>query len=91
MSRRSNGRNKKSRAPWFCIASAYTPSDAPEAELYHYESASRSADGRGDNRYEEEIRHLQRKWGGSLEDDPYYNPNLTLDDSNFAPRAGTVA
>jgi GT2 family glycosyltransferase len=58
----------------------------PFAELYHLESASRGSDMAPDKiaRFTREIRHMHDRWGTTLTNDPYYNPNLTLDDVNFA-------
>lgn len=59
----------------------------PHAELYHLESASRGSDMAPDKiaRFLEEVRVMQDRWGKILADDPYYNPNLTLDACDFAP------
>ncbi|SFI09276.1 glycosyltransferase [Bradyrhizobium sp. Gha] len=53
----------------------------PFARLYHDESASRGKDQRDDkaSRFERELRNLRNKWGEHLLEDPYYNPNLSLD------------
>ncbi len=59
----------------------------PFAELYHYESVSRGSDGSGENaaRYEKESELFRKRWKGLLEKgDPYYNPNFSLDRSDFA-------
>ncbi|MCX4322534.1 MAG: glycosyltransferase [Lachnospiraceae bacterium] len=59
----------------------------PFAELYHYESASRGADLSGANaeRYEKESARFRERWKELLEQgDPYYNPNFSLDRSDFA-------
>ena len=59
----------------------------PFAELYHYESASRGSDMSGTNaeRYNKESEHFREKWAKVLEKgDPYYNPNFSLDRSDFA-------
>ena len=61
----------------------------PFAELYHYESASRGSDGSGENaaRYEKESELFRKRWKTLLEKgDPYYNPNFSLDRSDFALR-----
>ena len=61
----------------------------PFAELYHYESASRGsdvADPGSDRakRYEKECEYFRNKWKRELEKgDPYYNPNFSLDHSNY--------
>ena len=58
----------------------------PFAELYHLESASRGPDTAPDKvkRFIGEIEYMQRRWGNRLVEDPYYNPNLTLDSEDFA-------
>lgn len=59
----------------------------PFAELYHYESASRGTDLAGKNaeRYEKESALFRERWKELLEQgDPYYNPNFSLDRSDFA-------
>lgn len=61
----------------------------PFAELYHYESASRGTDLEGTNaeRYEKESALFRERWKELLEQgDPYYNPNFSLDRSDFALR-----
>lgn len=59
----------------------------PFAELYHYESVSRGLDDQGEKakRYEEESKRFREKWRKELEQgDPYYNPNFSLDRSDFS-------
>lgn len=59
----------------------------PFAELYHYESISRGLDNQGERaeRYNKESEHFRTKWKKVLEKgDPYYNPNFSLDRSDFA-------
>ena len=59
----------------------------PFAELYHYESVSRGLDDHGEKaeRYERESEAFRTKWKDLLEmGDPYYNPNFSLDRSDFA-------
>ena len=59
----------------------------PFAELFHYESASRGSDMQGDNaeRYNKESEYFRKKWADVLKQgDPYYNPNFSLDRSDFA-------
>nr|MCR5789439.1 glycosyltransferase family 2 protein [Lachnospiraceae bacterium] len=68
----------------------------PYAELFHYESRSRGSDVKaGDEtateqekenagRYEKECDYFRKKWKDVLEKgDPYFNPNFSLDYSNF--------
>ena len=59
----------------------------PFAELYHYESLSRGLDltGRNAERYNIESEHFRTKWKAVLDKgDPYYNPNFSLDRSDFS-------
>jgi len=59
----------------------------PFAELYHYESLSRGLDLEGKNaaRYDKESEHFRTKWKAVLEKgDPYYNPNFSLDRSDYS-------
>ena len=59
----------------------------PFAELYHYESISRGLDDQGEKaeRYNRESEQFRKKWKEVLEKgDPYYNPNFSLDRSDFA-------
>lgn len=61
----------------------------PFAEAYHYESASRGSDMTGEaaQRYNDESAHFREKWKAELEaGDPYYNPNFSLDKSDFSLR-----
>ena len=61
----------------------------PFAELYHYESISRGLDDQGEKaeRYNKESAKFREKWAKELEaGDPYYNPNFSLDRSDFALR-----
>ena len=59
----------------------------PFAELYHFESVSRGMDDKGEKakRYDRESAVFREKWKDLLEKgDPYYNPNFSLDRSDFA-------
>lgn len=59
----------------------------PFAELYHYESQSRGLDDQGEKaeRYNKESELFRRRWKKVLEKgDPYYNPNFSLDRSDFS-------
>ena len=61
----------------------------PFAELYHYESKSRGLDDSDERarRYNEESARFRQKWKAVLEaGDPYYNPNFSLDRSDFSLR-----
>ena len=72
----------------------------PFAELFHYESSSRGSDvvrgeGAGSSsyddrasRYEQEAEAFRTKWAEDLKKgDPYFNPNFSLDYSNFTLKA----
>ena len=68
----------------------------PYAELFHYESRSRGSDVSGDSekerenagRYNRECEYFKNKWKEVLEKgDPYFNPNFSLDHSNFVLKA----
>ena len=59
----------------------------PFAEMYHFESASRGLDLAGKNaeRYNLESEQFRTRWKTVLEKgDPYYNPNFSLDRSDFS-------
>ena len=59
----------------------------PFAELYHFESASRGDDMSGERakRYNEESALFRAKWKEFIDKgDPYYNPNFTLDRSDYS-------
>lgn len=59
----------------------------PFAELYHYESISRGADDTGEKaaRYNAESARFREIWKEELAaGDPYYNPNFSLDRSDFS-------
>lgn len=60
----------------------------PFAELYHHESISRGAD---DNpvkqaRAKREVDYMRRHWREALQQDPAYNPNLTMSYEDFSLR-----
>lgn len=59
----------------------------PFAELFHYESVSRGLDDNGERaeRYNRESEQFREKWKAVLAaGDPYYNPNFSLDRSDFS-------
>lgn len=74
----------------FCIRlreMGYLNVFTPFAELYHFESVSRGLDDKGERaeRYNEESERFRKKWKTVLEKgDPYYNPNFSLDRSDFS-------
>ena len=62
----------------------------PYCELYHFESISRGLDDAGEKakRYDEESARFREKWKEQLEKgDPYYNPNFSLDRSDYTLKA----
>jgi GT2 family glycosyltransferase len=61
----------------------------PYAELYHYESKSRGLEDTPEKiaRFNSEVALFNERWGTQIEaGDPYYNPNLTLNNSDFSIR-----
>jgi O-antigen biosynthesis protein len=63
----------------------------PHAELYHHESLSRGHDTTPEKarRYAAERKYMRAKWGEVLDNDPFYNPNLSLNSESieFAVRS----
>lgn len=65
----------------------------PYAELYHHESISAKnlENEKNKSRFLQESNYFQDKWKDTLNKDPFYNPNLTLENENFSlahpPRA----
>jgi len=57
-----------------------------EAELFHHESVSRGLDISPEKaaRFKRELAYLQTTWSDFIENDPAYNPNLTLKRENFS-------
>ena len=53
----------------------------PFAELQHHESATRGSDLEPDThpRFMKEFAYMREKWGDKLLNDPFFNPNLSLD------------
>ncbi len=60
----------------------------PYAELYHHESISRGHEDTPEKkeRFDSEIKYMMDTWKNKIENDPYYNPNLTLKKENFSIR-----
>ena len=58
----------------------------PYALLYHHESKSRGYEDTAEKkiRFREEINYFKKKWQNIIENDPSYNPNLTLDYKSFS-------
>jgi O-antigen biosynthesis protein len=57
----------------------------PYAELIHHESASRGFDNSASKqvRFLAEVDYMKSKWADKLQHDPFYNPNLSLDENLF--------
>lgn len=57
----------------------------PQAELYHLESWSRGYDTDPErmSRLHDEAVYMKNRWGHILDNDPSYNPNLSLDSGSF--------
>ena len=53
----------------------------PHAKLYHHESASRGYETTPEKirRFGAEVAYMRSTWGSVLDTDPFYNPNLSLD------------
>ena len=69
-----------------CRKKGYLNVFTPFAELYHYESISRGSDmtGASAERYNEESARFKERWAEELAaGDPYYNPNFSLDRSDY--------
>ncbi len=60
----------------------------PHVRLIHHEYTSRGHEDTPEKkaRYEHEVNTMQKRWGELLQQDPYYNPNLTLDREDYSLR-----
>lgn len=72
----------------FCLRvreAGYTNLWTPCAELYHHESASRGYEDTPEKkrRFEGEVQFMLERWGKALNEDPAYNPNLSLTGTPF--------
>ncbi len=65
------------------LACIYTP----YAEMVHHESASRGDDLTGERRerFLSEVKFMQERWKDTLQDDPFFSPNLSLWHGDFRP------
>ncbi|MFX1802669.1 glycosyltransferase family 2 protein [Paraburkholderia sp. A1RO-5] len=67
----------------------------PYAELYHHESATRGYEDNPEKlkRFAAEIGYMRARWGHTLDADPAYSPNLTLEreDASLASVARVTA
>lgn len=58
----------------------------PNVALYHYESATRGHPFKSIDSWKQHERDLNRfrsKWGGQIYNDPFYNPNLTTEYTDY--------
>lgn len=67
----------------FCIRvmrAGYRNLWTPHARLTHHESLSRGKEDTPEKkaRFQKEFAVMRKRWGCLLDNDPYYNPNLTL-------------
>ena len=72
----------------FCLkvrAAGYLNLWTPFAELYHHESASRGVEDTPEKheRFRGEVETMMQRWEQELKHDPAYNPNLTLELTDF--------
>jgi len=72
----------------FCLkvrAAGYLNLWTPFAELYHHESASRGVEDTPEKheRFRGEVETMMQRWEKELKHDPAYNPNLTLELTDF--------
>ena len=56
----------------------------PYATLYHHEASSKSAEQYVPS--DAEISYMQHRWRNYIENDPYYNPNLTRQTEDYGLR-----
>ncbi|HYD82931.1 MAG TPA: glycosyltransferase family 2 protein, partial [Opitutus sp.] len=58
----------------------------PFAEFYHHESASRGLEDTPEKiaRFQRETAYMRRMWAPLLDNDPAYNPNLSLQHEDFS-------
>lgn len=62
--------------------SGYRITWTPYAEFFMDEKAATEA--AVENKDSKEVKAFQRKWAGVIENDPYYNPNLTREREDFS-------
>ena len=75
----------------FCLrvrAAGYLIVWTPFAEVYHHELKSRGQEDNDEKRarFLREVKYMREKWGMILDNDPYYNPNLTREREDFSIR-----
>ncbi len=74
----------------FCLkvqSKGYRNVWTPFAELVHHELVSRGADNTPEKieRFARECANFRDRWLGMVENDPFYNPNLTVQTFNYLP------
>jgi O-antigen biosynthesis protein len=57
----------------------------PHAQLIHHESVSRGYDTTPENaeRFRKELLYMRKTWRNILKNDPYYNPNLSIEATDY--------
>jgi glycosyltransferase involved in cell wall biosynthesis len=73
----------------FCLkvrAAGFRNLWTPFAELYHHESVSRGAEDTPakHERFRGEVETMMQRWAGPIRHDPAYNPNLSLEHTDFS-------
>jgi len=73
----------------FCLRvkkTGYKNVYTPYAELYHHESLSRGLENTPEKRarYQQEFSYMWKTWQNELENDEYYNPNLSRVREDFS-------
>lgn len=58
----------------------------PHAVLYHHESVSRGKEDTPtqQRRFKAEVSHMRKRWAHVMQNDPYYNPNLSYLQPDFS-------
>ncbi len=72
----------------FCLkvrAAGFRNLWTPFAELYHHESVTRGAEDTPEKheRFRSEVEYMLKRWPAEIRHDPAYNPNLTLEHTDF--------
>ncbi len=73
----------------FCLkvkAAGFRNTWTPYAELYHHESATRGIEDTPEKkmRFAQEVTFMKNNWGETLQIDPSYNPNLSINHEDFS-------
>ena len=64
-----------------CSEAGYRSVFTPFAQLVHEQSASRGPEN--SRQFEAAVKYMQIRWGDKIANDPYYNPNLSLEREDF--------